>query len=342
MSASWTRRQVLGAGAALALGSGCSVLPLSRSTPTPTVSFPSTGTWIITRDGNFFSFDLASRQETQITHFSNALASSPALSPNRQRVAYTYYPVPTDPHDLGGVDLYVMNPDGTGPQRVRAHGESGNVYLDPSWSPDGETIYAAFQASIVVGGQAVGQETSIVRVPLTSGGQTTITRGQSPMVSPDGKTLAFLTTDTLNLSHLWLSDLAGNNAREPLANKGFTTIQAPRFSPDGQLIAFAAAGGPAPNATEPPSRDVWVADLLLPSVAEADGTPMDIWVVQPDGSGLRRLTSTLDHNPFPAWSPDGRFLAVAGELNLAIVDVTAAQLRLLASDAKATGVIWLN
>jgi Tol biopolymer transport system component len=34
-----------------------------------------------------------------------------------------------------------------------------------------------------------------------------------------------------------------------------------------------------------------------------------IWVVKPDGSGLRRLTHSRANNAFPAWSPDGKKIA---------------------------------
>jgi hypothetical protein len=44
---------------------------------------------------------------------------------------------------------------------------------------------------------------------------------------------------------------------------------------------------------------------LGPGVAEADGIPAEIWIVQPDGSGLRRLTNVQQHSPIPAWSPIG-------------------------------------
>lgn len=35
----------------------------------------------------------------------------------------------------------------------------------------------------------------------------------------------------------------------------------------------------------------------------------DIWVVEPDGSGLRNLTNHPAHDTMPAWSPDGKHIA---------------------------------
>ena len=39
-------------------------------------------------------------------------------------------------------------------------------------------------------------------------------------------------------------------------------------------------------------------------IAEAHGIPWDPWVVQADGSGLRRLAETGADEPSIAWSPD--------------------------------------
>src|SRR5690349_11512503 len=38
----------------------------------------------------------------------------------------------------------------------------------------------------------------------------------------------------------------------------------------------------------------------------------DIWVVAPDGTGLRQLTTDPGDDQFPSWSSDGRHLAYSG------------------------------
>lgn len=35
----------------------------------------------------------------------------------------------------------------------------------------------------------------------------------------------------------------------------------------------------------------------------------DIWVIKPDGTGLRRVTNTPENEDYPAWSPDSRWIA---------------------------------
>ncbi|NJL53956.1 hypothetical protein HC928_01535 [bacterium] len=60
----------------------------------------------------------------------------------------------------------------------------------------------------------------------------------------------------------------------------------PTWSPDGTRIAFESA------------RDV---------------ATTDIYVMNADGSGMRRLTNTAANAGFPAWSPDGRRIAYASD-----------------------------
>lgn len=336
-----TRRRLGAFGLALAVTNACAAGSPAVGTNGAGSVAPSSRKWLFTQNGNFVHFDLASRKETQITRFNGALASSPALSPDRKRVAYVYYVLPTNPNDLGGSDLYVMNVDGSNQKLVRSHGQPDTSFLNPCWSPDGQAIYTTLKSPIMVGGQQVGSANTIYRVPLDASAPVAVTDGDSPAISSDGRSLALLTTDKGGITHLLVGKIDGSNAREPLANRGFTAMQGARYSPDGKYLAFAAVGGPAgASAGRPPSPDPLLA-LFVPGVAEADGTPMDVWTVQPDGSNLRRLTSTLDHSPFPAWSPDGKWLAVAGELSLTLVDATGSHVEKVSSNAKATGVVWL-
>ena len=64
-------------------------------------------------------------------------------------------------------------------------------------------------------------------------------------------------------------------------------VEDPRLSPDGAWIAF-----------------------VRRTRREHDNTTQRaIWLIRPDGSGLRQFTSGLKPDTSPRWSPDGRWLA---------------------------------
>src|SRR5687767_699607 len=95
----------------------------------------------------------------------------------------------------------------------------------------------------------------------------------------------------------WSSDLfAFSNGRSRRLTSTPRHIESsPRWSPDGRLLAFTR---------EPISCNI------RRKTCRATG-PQSVWIMNADGSGLRRLTPR-GREPFssPVWSPDGRELAV--------------------------------
>lgn len=338
-----TRRQALGAIAAVAAVAGCSA-PAARSGaggPSGTRP-PDQGKLLVVRDGKFLTVDLATRQMAPFVQFpADAFGSAPALSPDRRRIAYAYFVVPKNRNDLGGNDLYVMDAAGTNPRLVQTHARAGGSFEDPAWAADGKAIFATLRAPLVVGGQTAGETTTIVRVPSEGGDPLPVTAGDSPSASPDGKYLAYLSTDKQSGRHLWVASADGRDVRELAAGKGFTNFRAPRFSPNGEQLIFAGENGPAAKSASSPSLASRALAFLGPGIAEADGIPMQIWAIRPDGSSLRQLTHSEDHSPTPAWSPDGQWVAVAGELKLQLVDVSGQRQIQLAANARLSGITWL-
>jgi len=108
-------------------------------------------------------------------------------------------------------------------------------------------------------------------------------------LSPDGRTLAFVSTRGGGTANIWLLDLAAHQYTNLTKNAAGNFR--PSWSPDGKWIAFSSDRDTQPGRATPS----WE---LLQSTA--------VYVVQPDGSGLRRLTELGGYAGSPRWSRDGR------------------------------------
>jgi Tol biopolymer transport system component len=48
------------------------------------------------------------------------------------------------------------------------------------------------------------------------------------------------------------------------------------------------------------------------NTAQAHGLPWDLWLVNLDGTEFEQLTKIGADSPYPAWSPDGKYIAFMG------------------------------
>lgn len=346
-----TRRRFCAAVASTLAVAGCGAAAVP---PTPTIiapinlptatAAPVAGKLLITTQGNFFDFDLATLRETQLTHFpQDSFAASPSLSPDRSKVAYSFYVLPKNESDLGGSDLSLMDVTGADPRVVRAHGTPGVSFEEPCWTSDGSGILCTQRTTVYNQGNYQGVKVQVVRIGLDgSGPAAVVADAQSPATSPDGKHLAYLTVDQQGAtSKLWIGAASGAGAKDLLGTQNFTYIRAPRFSADSTRIAFGAVGGPSVATPAKSSGLVSPLALLRPAVAEAHGIAWEIWTVAPDGSDLRRLTHVQEDSPIPAWSPDGKWVAFAGEVGLYLVDAEGHQTLRLSTKTSGGGLAWL-
>jgi len=269
-----------------------------------------------------------------------ATASNPSLSPSGEILAYSYSPAPdtsvpgkvTVGQDIMGYDFKTKT------SRMLMQREEPNMFMDEAaWSADGKYIYAALRAPLRdKSGAVVGQRYGIQRVELaTSKRETLAEDARSPAPSPDGKFLIFIgvaaSSQTFEYS-LNVMNLASKVVKTiTTPDQNFFSYYFPRVSPDSQLIVFSAPGGPdesvttAPNPTATPSSGFREDGSVHALSVAAHGLPYDLWVIKPDGTGLRRLTTLFEDQPMGNWSKDGQriiFLAGFGLYNIDVATGT--------------------
>ena len=222
---------------------------------------------------------------------------------------------------LGHVEIYVMNPDGSGQQRVTVG--DGRLNL-PALSPDGTRI--AFTSQ-----RGVASEVFVVDVKGGSPRQITElaakglgARGVS--WAPDGKSLVF--TSAI-LGNIYVINVDGTGLRQLTNPPG--RHSRPSWSPDGTRIAYVSNRSGLPeiyvmNADGTHATRVTVGAVRRPAnhwspapswspdsrriafTSDQDGNE-EIYVINADGTGLTRLTTDPAEDWGPSWSPDGRQIA---------------------------------
>ena len=169
---------------------------------------------------------------------SGAVASSPAVSPDGQWVAYA--------HDMRHIAVAPNDATRAAPWPLRLSSGESDFALDPVWSADGRSVAwlewdspdMPWDSSRIVVAPLDGRED-----PRTVAGGPGVSV-QQPRFSPDGRHLAYLCDETGWLN-LWVADADGKNAH-PLVDEAFehgmpTWGPGQRtwsWSPDGASIAF--------------------------------------------------------------------------------------------------------
>jgi Tol biopolymer transport system component len=226
---------------------------------------------------------------------------APATPPGKNgQIAFTRY----EQGDRGGHptrgSIYTIGVDGKGERRV-THAPAGVSDEQPDWSPDGSRIVFTREFddkpyevwSVRPDGSDLRQIDPGCPPGIPS---SQICEEIGPAWSPNGKRIAFgnafgkLKTvrgeEWIEVLAIAVMDADGSNRRQLTQLRRPTSSEDhdPVWSPDGARIAFMRWNSTA----SPPNGKA-------------------IFVVDADGSGLRRVTPwELDAGDHPDWSPDGR------------------------------------
>jgi TolB protein len=249
-------------------------------------------------------------------------AIDPVWSPDGRELAYIKetVPEPGSPVPLGRSFLHAYNP-GSGEHRLIREEPPGALLSRPAWAPDGQSLYYTRMEHRFEGPRYLGFQEMIMRIGRDGRNPTqVIADAASPSPSPDGKHLAFLSHEPgPREAGLWRLDLATGATTFLLATSPPTEVNGPTYAPNGQAIALSASSL-ASGANRKAGRAFWE-----PPVAAAHGAPADIWLINPDGTNLRRLSHLNEDRLLPAWAPDGQAIAALGQAGLFIFGLDGAQ-----------------
>jgi mono/diheme cytochrome c family protein len=310
---------------------------------------------IFTRAGNVWRSDGSGRPPQQLTTLARgSYAEYPVISPKDDRIGF----VITSQGPLGPEDWPQLNPD-TKLAVMHADGSDMQVIWDPErgvlgqpvWTPDGQAVNVAIADVLSAPTAPVSDRLfQIVRVdPTTKARAVALENAYDLMFSRDGQMIAFLRWNkdragfTLNVA-----EVDGSGEHEVLPVGAFSDISSPRFSPDGRRLLFVSSGGPptddqgnpiAQNDQSPLDR---VLGLFVPAVAEAHGAAADLWIVNVDGTGLRRLTKLHEDSPMGVFAPDGAHIVVMGAGGIYLMNADGSNLRKIDPIGDHGGLDWAH
>jgi Tol biopolymer transport system component len=179
-----------------------------------------------------------------------------------------------------GADLFIAKADGTTERKVLP---SSEFDYNPSFSKDGNWIIFTSERN----GSA-----DIYRVRVDGSDLERLTDDPAyddqAALSPNGNLLAFVSSRGSGSSDIWILDLKTRQLRNVTNAPGDFR---PSWSPDGKWIAFSSDRGTKLERVEGGWEHLHAASIYL---------------VQPDGNGLRRLTPAGKFAGSPKWSPDGK------------------------------------
>ncbi|HEY7292475.1 MAG TPA: hypothetical protein VH583_21740 [Vicinamibacterales bacterium] len=182
----------------------------------------------------------------------------------------------------GQIGLFVAAHDGGSERPLLATGTASDIDYDPVWSPDGQSIvFTSDREGSADLFRVKGDGTGLERLTDSPA------YDDQAAFSPDGRQLVFVSTRASGHADLWTLDIASHRARPLTSGEGGDFR--PSWSPDARWIAFSSSRG----------TTLTFAHGRWEHLQRAD-----IYVVHPDGTGVKRLTSHGEFCGSPKWTAD--------------------------------------
>jgi hypothetical protein len=292
------------------------------------------GGLVYSRNGNLWRTDESGKHPHRLTFYSgDGRAQDPAWMPDGSRIAYARA-LPAAANEIPNTEIWSIDPTGSDARMLAPRRPDEDMVM-PAFAPDGTLLFTSERlidpdtgATPTIDRYADAIESWSIETaqPADPAGtrKTLLPAARMPNLSPDGKLVAYLSAPDIGGPNtapvtrtLMLAESNGANPRVLVPDGVFQDIYAPRFSPDGTQIAFAAVN---PFGI-PSGLNLWQRLGLAPRPVAANGVPWDIYLVPAAGGQPTRLTQLDADQPFPAWSRDGTRLALLTDKALMVVDV---------------------
>jgi Tol biopolymer transport system component len=210
--------------------------------------------------------------------------------------------------------LWISGLDGSNLRRVTTP-PTATVDEEPAWSPDGTTIAFSSYNGVTSDIWTVASP-SLALTQLT----TKSLNNREAAWSPDGKRIAFV-SDRGGTNDIWIMNADGSGQTRLTKLPGQENH--PSFSPDGASIVFSETVNGAANlmivnadgsnlrSLTAGAFDDWhpawgPGGIAFSSNRDPAAANNKIWIVQPDGTGLQKVSDAIGYHP--AWTKSGTLL----------------------------------
>ena len=269
---------------------------------------------------NLFVIDAQGGEARQLTSFGSSMTPSigrPAWSPDGRFLVFSHEGI-----GVGPADLLLVGADGSGLRHLTHSGEL--IDRHPAWSPDGKKIvFQRWRKKRADGGRL-----SQVYVIDVVGGDAPrrLVAGDDPVWMPDGRRVAYLVRGGSVLHDDSFAQLMTVNVETfdvQQIGPPFYTISRFCWSPDGKSVALVG------RREHPKGESLNRLELEIRSTEY-------LYLLDRDGSGLRRPSSSRACKEALSWSPSGShvcFAALLGDkVSFRVVGRSAAEERTRVSD----------